>query len=276
MSCFLGGVLFFVPNFVQAAPTMLITEVMYNPQGGDENHEWLELTNMSASPIDISHVKVFESGTNHGLVLRAGSAILEPTSSAIIARDPVWFASNYPRVFGALFKASFSLSNSGEKVDLKDASNTIIDSVMYLASMGGNGDGNSLHIVSSGIVAGRPDPGLFVVTLAPTRAVSSTEKVSASAAATPPPKVVPVAISLSTEAKVDRASSTPVASVVRPATVRIPTAPPLGLGLTEILELTLLIVLGVTSVWYIKGAIAVLAPSKEDSIVPSAFDIEEI
>ena len=133
----------FFPAFAHAA--VIITEVMYDLSGTDTGREWVEITNTGSSPIDVSGYKFFEANTNHSLTLISGSGILQSGSSAIIADDPTKFSIDWPQYSDTLFDSSFSLSNTGEALALKDNTLTILNSITYDPSIGVAGDGNALQ-----------------------------------------------------------------------------------------------------------------------------------
>lgn len=138
----------------------MISEVMYDLDGSDSLREWIEVTNTSASSIDISGWKFFENGSNHGLTLVTGDANLGSGDSAIIADNPDKFAIDNPSFSGTVFDSSFSLKNTGELLIIRDADLNDIDSLTYDAELGAEGDGNSLQLVSSSWSALAPTPGL--------------------------------------------------------------------------------------------------------------------
>lgn len=118
---------------------IIINEIMYNPSGSDDGHEWIEI--YSNESINISGWKFYEAGTNHGLTLINGSWVIN--GYAIIADEWDTFLSDYPNFNGTLFDSSFSLKNSGEYLALKNGSN-IVDEVNYSTDMA-NGNGKSLE-----------------------------------------------------------------------------------------------------------------------------------
>lgn len=137
-----------------------ITEILYDVSGTDSGHEWVEITNTGTGAVDVSGYKFFEANTNHALTLLSGTGILQPQSSALIIQDQTKFSADYPSYSGTLFKASFDLSNSGETLGIKQTSTSgLDDSVTYDASMGANGDGQSLQRSGATFVAKAPTPG---------------------------------------------------------------------------------------------------------------------
>ena len=48
---------------------LVISEIMYDPQGSDTDREWIEVLNDTQSSIDMTGWKFFEANTNHGLAI---------------------------------------------------------------------------------------------------------------------------------------------------------------------------------------------------------------
>jgi len=120
-----------VPSTVFAA--VKITDVMYDPPGADDGHEWIEIANQGNEPVDLYGYRLYEGGTNHKLTVAVGTSTLAAGAKAIIATDPTQYASDNPSFTGAVFKSSFSLSNTGETIELKDAKLQVVDSYSYAA-----------------------------------------------------------------------------------------------------------------------------------------------
>ncbi|PCI30334.1 hypothetical protein COB52_01715 [Candidatus Kaiserbacteria bacterium] len=136
---------------------VLITEIMYAPDGADSKHEWIEVC--SDSTQDIIGWKFYENDTNHGLSLISGTSSLGNGECAIIADNSDTFLTDYPSFSGNLIDSAFSLSNTGETISLKDDSSTIVDSVTYSEVDGAKDDGNSLHRSGSTLTSKTPTPG---------------------------------------------------------------------------------------------------------------------
>lgn len=122
---------FVVPTGALAA--VKITDVMYNPPGADPGREWIQLTNTGTSSVNMAGYRLHAGGVNHKLVVAAGTSTLAAGAEAIITTDPGQYAADYPAFAGTVFKSSFSLSNTGETISLKDASLGIIDTYSYTA-----------------------------------------------------------------------------------------------------------------------------------------------
>lgn len=147
----------FFPMFAHAS--VVFTEIMYDVSGTDTGREWVEITNTGSSSIDASGYKFFEANTNHALVLISGSGTLSAGSSAVIADDATKFKIDWPGYSGTLFDSSFSLSNTGESLALRDGALATLYSLTYNPSIGAAGDGNSLQLVSGAWASAAPTPG---------------------------------------------------------------------------------------------------------------------
>lgn len=149
-------VLFLGPVGVNAQ--VVITEVMYDLDGTDTGREWIEVKNSGGETVDLSTWKLFEANTNHKINASA-SPNLPSGGFAIIADDSEKFSADNPNFSGLLFDSTFSLSNSGETLIIRDQNLSDIDSLTYSPSIGANGDGNSLQKLDSIWIAAIPTPG---------------------------------------------------------------------------------------------------------------------
>ena len=156
---------FFANNAVAA---VVINEVMYDVSGTDTDREWLEVANIGNEAVDLTGWKLFEANVNHSLTVNQGSANIPAGGYAVIVDSPVKFLTDWPGFSGAVLDSSFSLSNSGESLVLKDASSAVIDEVNYDVSIGAGGDGNSLQrSATAGVwLSALPTPGLTNATTA--------------------------------------------------------------------------------------------------------------
>jgi hypothetical protein len=157
MRLFLIVILFFLPNLVFAQ--VEISEIMYDIDGPDNNREWIEIHNTSGSSIDLTGWKLFEADSNHKLTLVDGSEIIPDSGFAVIASDALTFLSNNTDFSGTLFDSSFSLSNTGETLTIRDSELLYVDSVAYSADWGAQGDGNSLQKSGNAFIPASPTPG---------------------------------------------------------------------------------------------------------------------
>lgn len=150
----------FFSGFNLARADVVINEIMYAPEGSDVGREWIEVYNDSDAPLDLSLYKFFEDNTNHKLVVSQGDVNIEDHGYAVIVSDPVKFKIDWPNFSGSIFDSSFSLSDTGEDLAIKDESSNIINTVTYNFSEGAKEDGNSLQLVNGSWVGATPTPGV--------------------------------------------------------------------------------------------------------------------
>jgi hypothetical protein len=153
------AIFFIIATPAAAFASVKFTEIMYDAPGADTGREWIEITNMGTSSVDLAGYKLFESGVNHNLTPVQGTSTLIAGESAIITADMQKFLADYPAYTGTIFKSPFSLPNTSGSFALKDKTLAIVDSVSYSSTMGANGDGNSLHLNGVSWVPGAPNPG---------------------------------------------------------------------------------------------------------------------
>ncbi len=152
--------LFFILPVIASAQ-VVISEIMYDPDGLDSGREWIEVTNTGENPVDISGWKFRENSINHSLNVISGVSVLSGGQSAIIADNANTFISENPTFSGNLFDSSFSLSNSGERLSVLNNSLEEVDYVNYLSDWGASGTDESLHYETNfgGWLVDLPNPG---------------------------------------------------------------------------------------------------------------------
>lgn len=128
------------------ANAMVINEIMYNPNGSDTGREWVEVYNSYDESIDITGWKFREADTDHQIVVAQGNPVIPPESYFVIADKPESFLIDYPGYSGTVADSTFSLSNTGEYLGLKDSSLNLVDELTYSSEWGGD-DGYSLELI---------------------------------------------------------------------------------------------------------------------------------
>jgi len=126
---------------------VVINEIMYNPEGADTNHEWVEILNISTSTnYIIDNSWRFNDGSNHLLNLISGTSTLVAGDFAIIAANADIFSQDYPDFSGNLFDSTMSLNNTQDTVALSlDSGQTFFNSITYEADLGGSDNGYTLE-----------------------------------------------------------------------------------------------------------------------------------
>lgn len=142
----------FFLNFPQGVfANVLINEVMYDLDGGDI--DWVEVYNSGDTEADLTQFKLLisNSTSNHSISHVSGSAVIEPGSYGVIMGSSV--LSNYINKWGEvgnLFKSSFSLPNTGGKIEINKGDKlSPISSFTYDSGHGASGNGKSLQKISS-------------------------------------------------------------------------------------------------------------------------------
>ena len=124
--------------------SVIINEIMYNPSGADADHEWVEIYNNDEN-INLEDWRFFEANTPHRLSLVQGDdMIISEDEYVIIADNAETFLQDYENYEGTVLDSTFSLSNTGEYIALKDPDGNIVDEVDYNSSLGANENGMSL------------------------------------------------------------------------------------------------------------------------------------
>jgi hypothetical protein len=124
-----------------------ITELMYNPIGGDA-YEFLELQNIGSAPVDLSGFSFqgIAYVVPDGTILAAGGVMVLASGS-----NPAAFAARYPGVLVSGYYGG-ALANGGERITLLDQNGNTVISVDYKNSGGwppaANGGGYSLEIIN--------------------------------------------------------------------------------------------------------------------------------
>ena len=178
---FIGFLFVFLPvSFAKAA--VVFTEVMYDPAGTDDKHEWVEVFNNGTSAVDMTKyfLQTDGVGSSYHAITSVGSTTLLPAGAyAIIAQDAPTFSIDQTGFSGILFDSSWSdLSDSaGKTLVINDANKTALDQYTYDPSIGASNDGNSLQKNSSDVwVSALPTPGFATYDTSTNNTSSSTEE----------------------------------------------------------------------------------------------------
>ncbi len=131
--------------FLNNANAVIINEIMYDPEGTDTGREWIELYNNNDFDVNISEWKLFEAGVNHKLTIFQGNDILTKNDYLVIADNPVKFLEDYSNFTRTIVESSFSLSNTGEIICMKDNNLQLIDCVDYSSKLFANGNGKTIE-----------------------------------------------------------------------------------------------------------------------------------
>src|SRR5437762_3315475 len=114
------------PVVAWADSVVVFNEIMYHPATNEPALEWVELYNQMAVDMDLSGWRIGD-GVDYtfanGTVIRAGNYVVVAISPATLMA-----ATGVTNVLGPF---SGRLSNSGEKLELRDLNGRLMDAVTY-------------------------------------------------------------------------------------------------------------------------------------------------
>jgi len=142
---------------------LIITEINFDPAGSDDGREWIEVFNEGSSAKDFTTYKFFEANTNHGVDVVFGDKNINPSEYAVLVQDMTKFKADFPSYAGKIFKSSFSLSNTGEVLSLKDSGGAIVSTVNYSPTSAGVKSGETINYDGTNWVKGTASPGTSLV-----------------------------------------------------------------------------------------------------------------
>ena len=121
---------------------------MANPSGTDAGHEWVEIKNTYNYSLSLEKYKFCEGkptchswakGQNDNFEIGSGAL-------AIITDDKEKFLADYPNYSGLLLVSTgFTLTNTGELIQIKNPDGNLDDSLVYNPDSNGQ-EGDSLSI----------------------------------------------------------------------------------------------------------------------------------
>jgi hypothetical protein len=137
--------------FVHAAPGVVrINEVMYAPTVGGP--EWVELTNISSDTVGLDGWTIGNRNLSSRYTLPTGT-VLVPDHYLVVVKDTAGLRNAFGTAFQGATQVSslptFLWSNGGDAVVLRDPEGSMMDSLFYQPSWGGD-RGTSLERIDAG------------------------------------------------------------------------------------------------------------------------------
>lgn len=140
---------------------ILITEVMYNVKGSDNEREWIEVINLGPD-IEVktgrNGWKLFDGKKNR--ILKGENFIFKKGEVLLFVNNRKTFESEYainPNI--KLIECSFVLNNKGGIIKILDENKNVLAEFPYDPSLGGNGNNFSLINENGFIKEGRIEKG---------------------------------------------------------------------------------------------------------------------
>jgi hypothetical protein len=129
------------------AESLRISEIMYHPADtgdpNDPNCEYLELTNVGVTAINLNLVRFTK-----GVDFTFGDLELAPQGRCLIVRDRAAFEARYGTNLPIAGQYQRNLSNAGERIELRDAAGTVIQSFAYRDDWFGITDGQGFSLTA--------------------------------------------------------------------------------------------------------------------------------
>ncbi len=140
-----------VLSFIITTNALILSEIMYDPNGSDTGNEWVEVYNNGIGELDITNYKLFESNINHSINVHTSytnlnGSILQAGDYAVIADNVASFMILYPNYTGKLYDSAFSLLNAGELLELK-VNGITESSIAYTPVDKSSGTGGTLNYI---------------------------------------------------------------------------------------------------------------------------------
>ena len=122
----------FSPLIAASSPTLLISEVLYDPLGTEPNEEWIEIFNNASSPIELTDWTISDNMSTDVI----SPTVTIPVGGCIVIAASEDFYTSYPDFTGAIVfiadgKLGNGLGNAGDRLILKDDEGTVIDQMSY-------------------------------------------------------------------------------------------------------------------------------------------------
>lgn len=178
------GILGIFLLWVEFSFALVISEVQFDPSGSDTDREWVEIFNDTNSVLDLTTYKFFENNTNHAIEWLSGDKNISSGEYVVLVQDLNKFMLDNSGYIGKVFKSSFSLSNSGESLSLKDKDGNVLNTINYSPTQTGAGNGLTINFDGINYTKGNPSPGVGTYVFNSTNQNQNTENNSTTTATT--------------------------------------------------------------------------------------------
>ena len=114
------------------SPTLLISEVLYDPLGTEPNREWIEIYNNTSSPVELTDWTISDNMSTDVI----SPTVTIPVGGCLVIAASEEFYTSYPGFTGAIVfvadgKIGNGLGNAGDRLILKDSEGIVIDQMSY-------------------------------------------------------------------------------------------------------------------------------------------------
>lgn len=151
-----------------AVAEVIISEIMYNPQGSDTNKEWVEIFNIGASAVDLGGWTLEDIQDGDSTLAIQPGVLLLPNQALVLTGDSALFDMNWGAGINRLQLGSFpTLANTpsptNEIIAIRDNLGVIRDEVNYDDEFGWpdlvGSDGESIFLLPDALSSSQNDIG---------------------------------------------------------------------------------------------------------------------
>lgn len=115
-------------NFLQVSDSVILNEINYKSADAFDPGDWVELYNNSDSSVDLSGWRFNDDSNSYAIPV---GTQLGAREYLVLCKDLAAFQLHFPSVSNAIGDIGFGLSGSGERIQLLDATLSVVDDVEY-------------------------------------------------------------------------------------------------------------------------------------------------
>jgi hypothetical protein len=136
--------------YVPCTESLIFSEINYKSAAAADAGDWVEIRNISTTPIDLTGWKFRDDDDTHTFNIPSNT-VLNFNEHFVLVANPALFSSRFPLVSNFAGPLGFGLSSAGEAIRLFDPSGKLYQSVVYDEAapwpQGANGNGYTLELV---------------------------------------------------------------------------------------------------------------------------------
>jgi hypothetical protein len=122
--------------------SLVIDEINFHSDSTTDAGDWIELYNYGNTNIDLSNAMILDGDQYEKYCVIPNGTTLAAGARLVIYSDSIAFTTRFPSVTNKIGPLCFKLSNSGQKIVIKDKDNKLIYNVNYFDTWECSTDGN--------------------------------------------------------------------------------------------------------------------------------------
>ena len=124
----------FAPRPAAEPPALVISEIMFNPDGDENAREFVELQNLSGGPFSLEGCRIGDGGAFDPIAPAAGGGWTVPAGGFALIFDPDYFTSGAP--YAGIPDSTALFTVTDKAIGLRGLSNTSPETVYLLSARG--------------------------------------------------------------------------------------------------------------------------------------------